>query len=62
MAARIAIRECLKQGFRYPKIVAYDEQNRPWVFTGELPRMIVPFLVKVREAGSIDPAHWRRRG
>lgn len=61
MAARIAIRECVKQGFRFPKIVAYDEQNQPWVFVGATPQRIVPFLAKVREAGSIDPAHWRRR-
>ncbi len=62
---RIAIRECVREGYRFPKLVAYDERNQPWVFVGARlmrgdPRSTA-LLARVREAGSIDPTHWRRR-
>lgn len=63
---RVTIRECVKQGYRFPKIVAYDDRNQRWLFVGAKWDRIGPqataFLTKVREAGSIDPTYWRRIG
>lgn len=62
---RVVIRDCMKQGFRFPKIVAYDERNQRWMYFGRKiidARQRSALIAKVREAGSIDPTYWRNLG
>lgn len=65
MTGRIEIRDCVKQGYRFPQIVAYDTRNQPWIFVGVRfnrgDARMSKLLARVREAGSIDPQHWRKK-
>lgn len=63
-ATRIKISMCHKQGFRVPKVVCYDINNRRWFFRAAHlltnDTKMLDLIRRVREAGSIDPALWRQ--
>jgi hypothetical protein len=62
MTQQIQITDCVKQGFRYIRVVAYEANGRGWLYTGLKFNSADPratkLVTRVRETGTINTAYW----